>query len=179
MIKEMCMFFFNIDKTKLKKKSSWPYFDSPFDGHYSFCCIFLFFINFPASFLRSLRSWESSGTQSESSPSGSAIEELESTSSSIKLSLQSYVFGSPSSSSPVETLLAEKPILRSDLLAYLRLMHYYYGREKSTAVKKTMLKLPKIAKNIIENFYAYEIFYTLQFEFFYLACIFYGNTLGF
>lgn len=40
-------------------------------------------------------------------------------------------------------------------------MHYYYGREKSTAVKKTILKLPKIAKNIIENFYAYEIFYTL------------------
>lgn len=71
------------------------------------------------------------------------------------------MFGSPSSSSPVETLLAEKPILRSDLLAYLRLMHYYYGREKSTAVKKTILKLPKIAKNIIENFYAYEIFYAL------------------
>lgn len=62
------------------------------------------------------------------------------------------MFGSPSSSSPVETLLAEKPILRSDLLAYLRLMHYYYGCEKSTAVKKTILKLPKIAKNIIEIF---------------------------
>lgn len=61
----------------------------------------------------------------------------------------------------VEILLVEKLILRSDLLVYLRLMYYYYGCEKSIVVKKNILKLFKILKNIIENFYVYEIFYIL------------------
>lgn len=61
----------------------------------------------------------------------------------------------------VEILLVEKLILRSDLLVYLWLMYYYYGCEKSIVVKKIILKLFKIVKNIIENFYVYEIFYIL------------------
>lgn len=61
----------------------------------------------------------------------------------------------------VEILLVEKLILRSDLLVYLWLMYYYYGCEKSIVVKKFILKLFKILKNIIENFYVYEIFYIL------------------
>lgn len=61
----------------------------------------------------------------------------------------------------VEILLVEKLILRSDLLVYLWLKYYYYGCEKSIVVKKIIFKLYKILKNIIENFYVYEIFYIL------------------